>query len=163
MGSVATNASEADLGSQHLLLDDVLSAVDSHTARHILDHAFGGSLLRGRTCVLVTHHIELVLRRASYRVDLCDGKVISQGPVAVVESATAGKQVVGDSSGVEDEPVASDGGAIPGTTTEGWTTGEVKTSIFATSVLHVVFSSLLTILAATSRRLLTLSGSSSSF
>ena len=36
-----------------LLLDDVLAALDVHTARWIVDKCFKGDLLRGRTVVLV--------------------------------------------------------------------------------------------------------------
>lgn len=36
-----------------LLLDDVLSALDVHTARWIVDKCFKGDLVRGRTVVLV--------------------------------------------------------------------------------------------------------------
>ena len=36
-----------------LLLDDVLAALDVHTARWIVDKCFKGDLLRGRTVILV--------------------------------------------------------------------------------------------------------------
>lgn len=41
--------SKADI----LLLDDVLAALDVHTARWIVDKCFKGDLLRGRTVILV--------------------------------------------------------------------------------------------------------------
>ncbi|KAH8929584.1 hypothetical protein BT69DRAFT_1328618 [Atractiella rhizophila] len=53
--------------AQHLLLDDPLSAVDSHTAQHIVSH-FYSPLLRGRTILLITHHLDLCLPLASYLV-----------------------------------------------------------------------------------------------
>ncbi len=40
-----------------VLLDDVLSALDVHTSKFIVDNCFKGDLLRGRTVLLVTHHI----------------------------------------------------------------------------------------------------------
>lgn len=42
-----------------LLLDDVLSAVDSRVGRHIIDHLFKG-LLRNRTVVLATHQLSVL-------------------------------------------------------------------------------------------------------
>lgn len=42
-----------------LLLDDPLSALDHHTAETVVRKCFGGSLLRGRTVILVTHRAEL--------------------------------------------------------------------------------------------------------
>lgn len=41
--------------SELLILDDVLSALDSHVAAHICKYLFGGPLLKGKTVVLVTH------------------------------------------------------------------------------------------------------------
>lgn len=38
---------------QILLVDDILSALDVHTARSIVDDCFGGDLVRGRTVILV--------------------------------------------------------------------------------------------------------------
>ncbi|KAG8730641.1 hypothetical protein FRC11_006220, partial [Ceratobasidium sp. 423] len=42
--------------TQFVILDDVLSAVDTHTAEHIVQRCLRGPLLRNRTVVLVTHH-----------------------------------------------------------------------------------------------------------
>ncbi|BGP56557.1 hypothetical protein JCM8202v2_004182 [Rhodotorula sphaerocarpa] len=67
--------------TRFLLLDDVFSAIDAHTARHLLDRAFTGPLLRDRTVVLVTHHLDVVLPAASYHVELKSGKVVRQGPI----------------------------------------------------------------------------------
>lgn len=58
-----------------LILDDVLSAVDAHVGRIIVDEALTGELARGRTRILSTHHAEMVLPRSSYLVRLRDGKV----------------------------------------------------------------------------------------
>ena len=37
--------------TQHLLLDDPLAAVDSHTAKHLTDNCLNGPLMKGRTVV----------------------------------------------------------------------------------------------------------------
>lgn len=58
-----------------IYLDDVLSAVDAHTAQFIVDQCFRGSLVKGRTLVLVSHHVDLCLPAASYVVALADGRL----------------------------------------------------------------------------------------
>ncbi|KAK4101741.1 P-loop containing nucleoside triphosphate hydrolase protein [Parathielavia hyrcaniae] len=75
-----------------LVLDDVLSAVDAHVGRLIVDKALTGELARGRTRILATHHAELVLPYASYLVCLRSGEVESAellSPADVVEAVTA--------------------------------------------------------------------------
>lgn len=65
--------------ARHVLLDDVLSAVDSHTAKWIFDHALYGQLMANRSCILVTHNVSLCLPHASFAVVLENGKVTAQG------------------------------------------------------------------------------------
>ncbi|KAM5448741.1 Transporter of the ATP-binding cassette (ABC) [Microsporum audouinii] len=65
--------------ARHLLLDDCLSAVDSHTAKHIFNNAILGPLMMNRTCILVTHNVSLVLPQAEYAVILNNGRVTAQG------------------------------------------------------------------------------------
>jgi ABC-type multidrug transport system fused ATPase/permease subunit len=65
--------------ARHVLLDDVLSAVDSHTAKWIFDYALHGQLMRNRTCILVTHNVSLCLPSAEFVVVLDNGKVVAQG------------------------------------------------------------------------------------
>ena len=66
--------------AKHVLLDDCLSAVDSHTAKHIFEHCIMGPLMFGRTCILVTHNIALCVPRSHHVVALTNGKVSAQGP-----------------------------------------------------------------------------------
>ncbi|GAA6057830.1 hypothetical protein NBRC10513_001157 [Rhodotorula toruloides] len=64
--------------SDIVLLDDVLSALDSNMVQHVVEHCLDGPLLEGRTVVLVTHFTSLCvrkLRRCALVVDLHDGKV----------------------------------------------------------------------------------------
>ena len=65
--------SEADLCQS-------LAAVDMHTSDHIVKKCITGGLAAGRTIILVTHHLSLCLPRASYFVELNDGKIIRRGP-----------------------------------------------------------------------------------
>lgn len=37
--------------TKHVLLDDPLAAVDSHTAKHLVEQCFNGPLLKDRTVV----------------------------------------------------------------------------------------------------------------
>ncbi|OAV89994.1 hypothetical protein PTTG_07453 [Puccinia triticina 1-1 BBBD Race 1] len=62
-----------------LLLDDVLSAVDSHTAQHLFNHALIGPLMKDRTCILVTHAVDLCMPAASFVVSLDRGQVVHAG------------------------------------------------------------------------------------
>ncbi|ORZ03251.1 P-loop containing nucleoside triphosphate hydrolase protein [Syncephalastrum racemosum] len=62
-----------------LLLDDCLSAVDPHTARHIVDYCLGGDLVRNRrTVILVTHQVQLCLPLSSYFVLIDSGGTVSR-------------------------------------------------------------------------------------
>ncbi|KAH6845193.1 hypothetical protein B0I37DRAFT_311932 [Chaetomium sp. MPI-CAGE-AT-0009] len=76
-----------------LVLDDVLSAVDAHVGKLIVDEALTGELARGRTRILATHHAELVLPHASYLVRLRSGEVESAEPLSPsdVEYAVPGE------------------------------------------------------------------------
>ncbi|KAF2631314.1 hypothetical protein BU25DRAFT_361406 [Macroventuria anomochaeta] len=65
--------------ARHVLLDDVLSAVDSHTAKWIFDYALNGQLMLNRTCILVTHNVSLCLPYAEFAVVLENGRVVAQG------------------------------------------------------------------------------------
>jgi ABC-type multidrug transport system ATPase subunit len=57
----------------------VIYAVDAHTAHHIYYECLKGDLLRGRTVILVSHHVQLCAPGASYVVALDNGKLIFQG------------------------------------------------------------------------------------
>ncbi|KAK0703815.1 hypothetical protein B0T26DRAFT_657262 [Lasiosphaeria miniovina] len=86
-----------------LVLDDVLSAVDAHVARYIVDEALSGELAHGRTRILATHHPELVLSRASFLVHLRGGHVESAGSLlsdykAVAFAIASATELVGKPS-----------------------------------------------------------------
>ncbi|KAH7096201.1 multidrug resistance-associated ABC transporter [Auriculariales sp. MPI-PUGE-AT-0066] len=65
-----------------LLLDDVLSAVDAHTADHLFEQCIKGDIMNGRTVVLVSHHVQLCSNGASYIVALDNGRVTFKGPAS---------------------------------------------------------------------------------
>ncbi|KAH8986771.1 ATP-binding cassette transporter [Lactarius hatsudake] len=62
-----------------LFLDDVLSAVDAHTAHHLYFECLKGDLMRGRTVILVSHHVQLCAPGAIYIVALENGRVLYKG------------------------------------------------------------------------------------
>lgn len=62
-----------------LFLDDVLSAVDAHTAHHLYHQCLKGELMKGRTVVLVSHHVQLCAGGASYIVALDNGRILFEG------------------------------------------------------------------------------------
>ncbi|KAK1236146.1 hypothetical protein PQX77_000617 [Marasmius sp. AFHP31] len=62
-----------------ILLDDVLAALDVHTAKWVVDKCLQGDLVKGRTIILVTHNVALVRPIAEFVVSLKNGRVLSQG------------------------------------------------------------------------------------
>ncbi|KAG9522592.1 ABC multidrug transporter-like protein, partial [Aureobasidium melanogenum] len=57
-----------------ILMDDILSALDTHVAKHILD-ALDGPLGAGRTRILATHQLELCKPKSDYAVRVIGGTV----------------------------------------------------------------------------------------
>ncbi|KAH7106077.1 P-loop containing nucleoside triphosphate hydrolase protein [Auriculariales sp. MPI-PUGE-AT-0066] len=79
-----------------VLLDDPLSAVDSHTARRLLDKLFRGPLLADRTVVLVTHHVGLMLPAASHVLRMHDGRVDAFGSVSELRAQKTNAVATGE-------------------------------------------------------------------
>ncbi|KAL7945402.1 hypothetical protein V8C42DRAFT_323034 [Trichoderma barbatum] len=80
--------------SAHILLDDCLSAVDSHTAQWIFTNCINGPLMKGRTCILVTHNVQLCVPSSEYVVLLENGRVVAQGPSQeVIASGKLGEEI----------------------------------------------------------------------
>jgi ABC-type multidrug transport system fused ATPase/permease subunit len=77
--------------SKHVLLDDCLSAVDSHTALWIYENCVSGPLMGGRTCILVSHNVALTVQNAAWIVSLDNGRIKNQGtPEALLETGDLG-------------------------------------------------------------------------
>ncbi|KAF7308067.1 Multidrug resistance-associated ABC transporter protein [Mycena kentingensis (nom. inval.)] len=90
-----------------LFLDDVLSAVDAHTAHHLYHTCLRGPLMRGRTVILVSHHIQLTAPDATYIVALDNGKVQFTGSYAAFEASGLMSGLV-QSTSVENAETAED-------------------------------------------------------
>ncbi|XP_070204431.1 ATP-binding cassette sub-family C member 9-like [Littorina saxatilis] len=68
-----------------VLMDDPLSALDSHTGRHVFEEAIMKRMVkRRRTVILVSHHVQY-LPHASQVVVMVDGTVYYQGKVGEVK------------------------------------------------------------------------------
>lgn len=86
--------------------DSILEALDSTTSRWIVDKLFGGDLLKGRTVILVTHHVPLLAPVADYIVHMAvGGKIDHHGPIEDVAKLLPEDVSEGSSTDVE-EPVS---------------------------------------------------------
>lgn len=92
-----------------VLLDDCLSAVDTHTAQHIFQSCLLGNLLKDRTVVMVTHHVQLCLPAAKFLVKMDpDGRVAAFGDTDTLLKAGTLVDVIGSSRcHVEDDAKAT--------------------------------------------------------
>ncbi|KAF3056550.1 ATP-dependent bile acid permease [Daldinia childiae] len=95
--------------SRHILLDDCLSAVDSHTAKWIFTKCIKGELMKDRTCILVTHNTTLCAPQSEYVILLDNGKVDAQGTAKdVIASGKLGEEIRNKS-----RPGSSDVSRVP--------------------------------------------------
>ncbi|KAI7349513.1 bile acid-transporting ATPase [Hortaea werneckii] len=96
--------------ARHVLMDDVLSAVDSHTAKWIFEKALMGPLMYNRTCILVTHNATLCLPPSEFAVLLENGRVATQGsPSKVISSGLLAE----DMSKFESKPTSKAASTLP--------------------------------------------------
>ncbi|KAJ2214129.1 hypothetical protein EV179_003268 [Coemansia sp. RSA 487] len=81
-----------------MLIDDCLSAVDSHTAKHILLECLVGKtkLMEGRTRVLVTHHVAMCLPHTQYMVMMHEGQIMLKGVPSELQSQGSLSSVLED-------------------------------------------------------------------
>ncbi|KAJ7847131.1 hypothetical protein B0H14DRAFT_3138599, partial [Mycena olivaceomarginata] len=82
-----------------ILMDDVLAALDVHTAHWIVDKCLSGDLIKNRTVILVTHNVVMTSKIAEFVVSLgLDSRVHSQGSVsdALEQDEQLAKEVTKD-------------------------------------------------------------------
>ncbi|KAJ3135378.1 hypothetical protein HK101_004135, partial [Irineochytrium annulatum] len=93
-----------------VILDDPLSALDAPTARHVMTRCVGG-LMRGRTCLLVTHATALAAPMADKVVILraVGAGVEAQGTPEEVARSGSGRWLIADGGG---ELAAVDAAAV---------------------------------------------------
>lgn len=94
-----------------LIMDDIFSALDAHTGRHLFNEALTGELGVGRTRVLVTHHVALCLPRTDYSVQLVDGTIGHAGTISELRAAGHLEDVLEEQSEREQ---GQDHGDLPG-------------------------------------------------
>ncbi|KAJ2161125.1 hypothetical protein GGF46_001714 [Coemansia sp. RSA 552] len=93
-----------------LLIDDCLSAVDAHTAKHILMECLVSEtpLMHGRTRVLVTHHVSMCLPHVQFVVMLHRGEVSFKGtPGELQAQGTFSKMLAALEKAVESQQPTS--------------------------------------------------------
>ena len=56
-----------------------------HTAQHLVNKCLTSDLARGRTIILITHHITTCLPAASYLLEINKGKILYQGTILELE------------------------------------------------------------------------------
>ncbi|KAI2471956.1 P-loop containing nucleoside triphosphate hydrolase protein [Annulohypoxylon bovei var. microspora] len=95
--------------SRHVLMDDCLSAVDSHTAKWIFTKCIKGELMKRRTCILITHNTTLCAPLSEYVVLLDNGRVDAQGTAE--EIIASGK--LGEEIRTKSRPGSSDVSRVP--------------------------------------------------
>ncbi|KAK6538574.1 hypothetical protein TWF694_010153 [Orbilia ellipsospora] len=64
-----------------LIFDDIFSAVDAHVGKEIFKNCLTGDIMKGRTRILVTHHVQLCLPKTEYIVELKEGRIERAGTV----------------------------------------------------------------------------------
>jgi ABC-type multidrug transport system fused ATPase/permease subunit len=94
-----------------LILDDIFSALDAHTGRHVFEHALTGDLGKGRTRVLVTHHVALCLPRTDYSVFLENGRIKYAGTVDDLKQSHHLEDILREDQAEEDGFSVADGDA----------------------------------------------------
>lgn len=75
--------------AQNVLMDDILSAVDAHTAKHIYQQCLLGPLMNSRTQILITHHVNLCIQGSAHVVFVKEGRIQLSG--SPTELRQAGK------------------------------------------------------------------------
>src|SRR5947208_131210 len=92
--------------AKHIIIDDTLSAVDAHTAEHLMLNCITGPLMVGRTRILVTHHVGLSLTKADYVVSLKDGNVEVSGTAKELKDSGALAAILEEANnGIEFEDI----------------------------------------------------------
>ena len=71
-----------------------IPAVDAHTAHHLYNECLKGELMKGRTVILVSHHVQLCAPGAKYIVSLDNGRVQYSGDYGGFQNSGVLKSLV---------------------------------------------------------------------
>ncbi|KAL0136787.1 P-loop containing nucleoside triphosphate hydrolase protein [Mucor lusitanicus] len=80
--------------AKNVLMDDVLSAVDAHTAKHLYEQCLMGPLMKRRTRILVTHHVRLCLKGCGLLVHITGGRASHVGSPAELRESGLLAQII---------------------------------------------------------------------
>ncbi|KAJ2787455.1 Transporter of the ATP-binding cassette (ABC) [Coemansia interrupta] len=81
--------------ARHVVMDDCLSAVDAHTAKHLYDNCLMSPYMSERTRILVTHAVGLTIKGASTVVVMQDGHIAASGtPLEVLRSGKLSEETL---------------------------------------------------------------------
>ncbi|KAI9308590.1 P-loop containing nucleoside triphosphate hydrolase protein [Cunninghamella echinulata] len=73
-----------------ILMDDVLT----YTAKHLYENCLTGQLMKGRTRILVTHHVQICIQKCSFILHLDSGRVtLSGAPSELHQLNTLGNSI----------------------------------------------------------------------
>ncbi|KAJ2847340.1 Transporter of the ATP-binding cassette (ABC) [Coemansia brasiliensis] len=81
--------------ARHVIMDDCLSAVDAHTAKHLYESCLMSPYMAERTRILVTHAVGLTIKSAEMVVVMQDGQIAAAGTwTEVLQSGTLSEETL---------------------------------------------------------------------
>ena len=92
--------------AKNVLMDDVLSAVDAHTAKHLYEQCLMGPLMKNRTRILVTHHIRLCLKGCGLLIHIQGGRASHVGSPAELRQSGSLAQIIEEDQENDQEDAA---------------------------------------------------------
>ncbi|KAI1769054.1 P-loop containing nucleoside triphosphate hydrolase protein [Hypoxylon sp. FL1150] len=90
------------------LLDDCLSAVDSHVGKHIIENVLGSNGLLASKCRILATNAIAVLPEADYIYQIKDGEIVESGTFRQLIAMKGGIAELMKSSGQESGPASSE-------------------------------------------------------
>ncbi|KAI9501825.1 YLL048Cp-like protein [Coemansia spiralis] len=135
--------------ARHVVMDDCLSAVDAHTAKHLFDNCLMAPYMADRTRILVTHAVGLTIKGASMVVVMQDGRIAASGlPAEVLHSGKLSEETLREADEEQQNAAVHGGTDVPTgdsrkqadgsndakgklTTEEGWSRGHVQWRVYA--------------------------------
>ncbi|KAF7118679.1 hypothetical protein CNMCM5793_008218 [Aspergillus hiratsukae] len=97
-----------------IILDDIFSSVDVHTAQHLYEHALTGELATRRTRILVTHHVRLCLPRVDYLAYLDKGNLVFAGSLSQMRQSSVLDELLGGQFDVDNTAAGYEDPESPG-------------------------------------------------
>ncbi|KAJ2825755.1 Transporter of the ATP-binding cassette (ABC), partial [Coemansia erecta] len=81
--------------ARHVVMDDCLSAVDAHTAKHLYENCLVSPYMAERTRILVTHAVGLTIKGAAAVVVMQNGRIAAAGtPAEVLQSGVLSEETL---------------------------------------------------------------------